>query len=321
VDVDAFTTKHTPEWQRLAEATNGGAPGLARLGGARIDEIVSLYLRVSGHLAEVQTRYHDPSLEAYLTQVVSQAHGAIYGGEPRSVRSLVRLFGSQYREALRRTMPFIAVMAALFVVVALSTGVWIGTSRAARAGVVPGLVRGFVRNSGPSPLRQPAASLSTLIMFNNIRVSLIAFATGVAFGLPTFFLIIQNAVLLGALAGASAAAGGSGRFWSLILPHGLLELTAIFVAAGAGLRIGWSLIDPGDRRRSEALAAEARDAVLVAIGVIPAFVIAGIIEGFLTPSGVPGALKITVGVIVEVIYLAFLFAPGFYKRPDAFSLR
>ena len=134
MDVDAFTTKHTPEWQRLAEATNGGAPGLARLGGARIDEIVSLYLRVSGHLAEVQTRYHDPSLEAYLTQVVSQAHGAIYGGEPRSVRSLVRLFGSQYREALRRTMPFIAVMAALFVVVALSTG--------ARAVPKPGCFRG-----------------------------------------------------------------------------------------------------------------------------------------------------------------------------------
>jgi len=322
VDIDAFTERHRAEWKHLDDACAGGSRGLARRGGEEIDEIVRLYLRVSGHLAEAQTRYHDPSLEDYLTSVVTRAHGAIYGSEPRSLRSLLEVFGSRYREEVRRTLPYVLAAGAVLLGFAIATGIWIGTSRTARAGVVPGLIRGFVRDSGgEGAIRFPAASLSAQIFLNNARVAILAFVTGIALGIPTMFMIVQNAVLLGALAGATTAAGASGRFWSLVLPHGLLELTAICIAGGAGLRMGWSLIDPRDRPRGVAVADEARGAVIVALGVIPAFVIAALIEGFFTPSGIPGGIKIGVGGLVEAAYLAFLVLPSIYRRPAAFSRR
>ena len=143
-----------------------------------------------------------------------------------------------------------------------------------------------------------------------MQVAFFAFALGITLGVGTLFMVVQNALLLGVLAGAFAAAGKSGPFWSLILPHGLLELTAICIAAGAGLRMGWSIVDPGDRPRTRALAEEARDAVMVVLGVIPAFVIAAFIEGFVTGSALPNPVEIGLGAAVAVGYVAFLFGVG-----------
>jgi uncharacterized membrane protein SpoIIM required for sporulation len=102
-----------------------------------------------------------------------------------------------------------------------------------------------------------------------------------------------------------------------VLPHGFLEIMAICIAGGAGLRIGWSLIDPGDRPRSVALQEEATDAVLVVIGVIPAFAIAALIEGFVTGrTGFP-LLEVGLGAVVALAYLAFLFG----RRPTIRAAR
>jgi len=147
-----------------------------------------------------------------------------------------------------------------------------------------------------------------LILVNNVIVAFLAFAFGIGLGIGTVYLVIQNAVLLGALAGAYQAAGKAGVFWSLVLPHGLLEITAICIAAGAGLRMGWSVIAPGERLRGRALAEDSRDAVLVVTGVIPAFGIAALIEGFITGTSIPAGVQLGLGTGVAVAYLAFLFA-------------
>jgi uncharacterized membrane protein SpoIIM required for sporulation len=122
-------------------------------------------------------------------------------------------------------------------------------------------------------------------------------------------------VLLGSLGGAFAAAGRAGVFWSLVLPHGFLELVAICIAAGAGLRMGWSIVEPGDRPRTVALAEEARDAVLVVVGVIPAFAVAALIEGFLSGATGSAPLEIAVGAAVAAAYVLFLFGASRRRRP------
>ncbi len=157
------------------------------------------------------------------------------------------------------------------------------------------------------------ASLSTFIFINNVRVALLSFVAGLALGVGSIYFVAQNGLLLGTLAGAYQAAGKAGIFWPLILPHGLLELTAICIASGAGLRMGWSLIEPGDRTRGQSLVAEARDAVFVMVGVVPAFGVAALIEGFITPSGINHVLSITLGVVVVAAYVVVLFVP--LRRP------
>ncbi len=89
--------------------------------------------------------------------------------------------------------------------------------------------------------------------------------------------------------------GRTALFFGLILPHGLLELTAIFVAGAVGLRIFWSWVSPGPLPRLQSLAHEARTAVGIALGLVVVLFVSGVIEGFVTPSGLPTWARIAIG--------------------------
>jgi hypothetical protein len=101
-----------------------------------------------------------------------------------------------------------------------------------------------------------------------------------------------------------------GLFFGLILPHGLLELTAIFIAAGVGMRIGWTAIDPGERRRSDALAEEGRSSVAVILGLVLVFAVAGFTEAFVTPSGLPTWARVGWGVAIETAFIGYVTVYG-----------
>ena len=312
MDVDTYISKYRSDWERLEAATRGGQAALSRLDGPGLDETIRLYLRVSGHLAEARSRIGDPQLVAYLTQIVGRAHTAIYGAGSRSLRQVAAALTTDYRAAVRRTAPFIWVSAALFIAVLVLAVAWVTTSPEARAGLLPPWAEEAIRRVGgqrADPGIGPGA-VSTYIFLNNIRVAFLGFALGITLGIGTFYVLVLNALNVGILAGAFTAFGKAGPFWTLILPHGLLELTAIFIACGAGVRIGWALVAPGDRRRSTALAEEARGAVLVVAGVIPAFVLAGLIEGYVTGSALPSVVELGIGVVVWVAYVLFLLLPG-----------
>jgi uncharacterized membrane protein SpoIIM required for sporulation len=306
VDLDSYIATYSREWHALETAVSRSYRGSRA--GADVTEMIRLYLRASSHLAEVQSRYRDPALVDYLNGLVARAHAAIYGAEARSWRAALALFAGRYRAALRRTVPHILVVAALLFGVMLATGVWVATSPEAAAGVLPPAARDAVERTDTAvAIELGSAELSTFIFQNNVQVAFLAFALGITLGIGTVYVIVQNAALIGLLAGASQAAGTGHVFWALVLPHGFLELIAICIAGGAGLRIGWSLIDPGDRYRLTALGEEARDAVLVVIGVIPAFLVAALIEGFVTGrTGMPIG-EIALGAVVATGYVAFLF--------------
>jgi uncharacterized membrane protein SpoIIM required for sporulation len=104
--------------------------------------------------------------------------------------------------------------------------------------------------------------------------------------------------------------GRGDLFFGLIAPHGLLELTAVFVAGGTGLRLFWAWIDPGPRTRAQALAAEGRSAIAVALGLVLVLAISGVIEAFVTPSPWPTWARISIGVLAELAFLAYVFTVG-----------
>lgn len=319
MDLDSYIARHREEWRELDEAASR-AYGAASIDGPGITELIRLYLRASSHLSDVQSRYHDPALEDYLNGLVGRAHAAIYGTEARSWRSMVVLFGARYRAAIRRTLPHILVVAALLGGVLLAADLWVVTSSDAGAGVLPPSAREAVQRVDDVEVatEMSSSALSAFIFQNNVQVAFLAFALGITLGIGTLVVIVQNAVFIGLLAGAFQAAGKAPLFWALVLPHGFLELTAICIAGGAGLRIGWSLVDPGDRLRSTALAEEARDAVVVIVGVVPAFAVAAAIEGFVTGRTGAPILEVALGAAVATVYIALLFAP---RRRDAGSPR
>jgi uncharacterized membrane protein SpoIIM required for sporulation len=155
------------------------------------------------------------------------------------------------------------------------------------------------------------------IMTNNILVSMLAFAFGVVFGLPVLYVLITNGIHLGGLFGFTQAYGLSGGLFEFIIAHGVLELSVIVAVAAAGLMMGWALISPGNRKRSDALAIATRRAFTLLIGLAPLLVIAGTIEGNISPSDAPFAVKVTIGLTTGLLFYAYLLLAGRRARPTA----
>jgi uncharacterized membrane protein SpoIIM required for sporulation len=157
--------------------------------------------------------------------------------------------------------------------------------------------------------------MSGIITVNNIKVALTAFALGMTLGIGTVYVLIMNSAMVGGFAGAFAASGIEDVLWITLLPHGALELSAIVVSGAAGLMMGWSMWCPGQRTRRRALRESAVRAVQLVLGLIPAFVVAGCIEGFITPiDAIPPKLKVTIGVLAAAVFWLHLLLGG---RPRA----
>jgi uncharacterized membrane protein SpoIIM required for sporulation len=152
--------------------------------------------------------------------------------------------------------------------------------------------------------------MATLIFTNNIQVAFLAFSGGVLVGLGTVYVLVSNGLALGGVLGAAQFYGVAPLLWSFISPHGYLELTCIVIAGAAGLMLGDALLRPGLLLRREALAQAARQAVELVVGAAPVLVVAGLIEGFVSPSELPVAVKLAFGPIVGVALYALLLTVG-----------
>jgi uncharacterized membrane protein SpoIIM required for sporulation len=312
VDIDRFIETHQPAWRRLDDLTRRGQRGIRRLSPDDIDELVRHYQRVSGHLSLARTYYRDDALVTHLTGLVARAGALVYGTRVRTLRAAVRFVTHTFPAAMWHARWFIGAAAALFLLPAAAVAVWLATSPAALDLAGPEALREayVAEDFADYYTRDPSAQFAALVTTNNIRVAATAFAAGVLVCIPTAFILVLNGANVGVAAGLFAAAGQQPLFWGLILPHGLLEVTAVFVAGGAGLRLGWALVDPGDRPRRSALTDEGRRAVVIVVGLVGVFLIAGLIEGFVTGAPWPTWLRVGIGVTAWAAFTVYAVALG-----------
>jgi uncharacterized membrane protein SpoIIM required for sporulation len=311
MDIDRYVAEHQATWARLDELNRKGR-SVRRLSAAELDEIVSLYQRVSTHLSYVRTYLPDPALVTRLTALVATANGIVYGRRSGAWSSFSRFFSRSFPAAVWINRWFVLAAALLLLVPALVLGVWIASSPAAFEATAPAAVReAYINDDFESYYSsEPAAQFASEVFTNNVRVAILAFAAGVLFCVVTAYILVYNGASLGVVAGLFAAMGEQPKFWGLILPHGLLELSAVAVAGAAGLRLGWTVIDPGDRPRLPALAEEGRRAAVIVLGLVAAFLVAGLIEGFVTGRVANTALRVAIGVTAFAAFWTYVVAFG-----------
>ena len=123
--------------------------------------------------------------------------------------------------------------------------------------------------------------------------------------------MLFNGLLIGVVAVACQRAGMALSLWSFIAPHGVLELPAIFIAGGAGLLLAKGLLAPGFLSRRDSLTAAAATAVRLLLGVIPLLIVAGLIEGFVSPTDIPETMKFAIGASLFVLLAGYVsLLPG-----------
>jgi uncharacterized membrane protein SpoIIM required for sporulation len=74
--------------------------------------------------------------------------------------------------------------------------------------------------------------------------------------------------------------------------------------------IGTALVMPGDLTRADALKSRGMEAIRLIIGCVPVLVVAGIIEGFISPRPIPVAIRIAIGVLTGIALWLYLFLAG-----------
>lgn len=306
VDLDAYVAAHQEQWARLEQLARQ-----RRRSGAEADELLDLYQRVSTHLSLVRSVSPDPGVVAHLSSVLSKARVAMVGTRTGSWRGLLRFFTDTFPAALYRLRWWWVSTAAIGVAFAVAVGLYalqhpsVWTSQ-----LTPEEVEAYVGTDFEHYYSEfPHHEFATLVWVNNAWVAALCIALG-ALGVPVVYLLAQNLIGVGLVGALMAAHDRTGLFFGLILPHGLLEITAVFVAGASGLRLFWSWVRPGPRSRLDSFAAEGRRAVGVALGLGVVLLVSGAIEGFVTPSGLPTAARVAVGICAEALFVAYVFVVG-----------
>ena len=311
MDLDAYVAAHSPQWARL-ESLLGRASRPRRLSGAEVDELVDLYQRTATHLSVVQSAGPDPALISRLSSLVARARSVVAGGRRSTWSDIGRFLTVDFPAICYRTRWWWIGAAAGFLLVAFALGSWVATSPEAQLAVgTPEEVRQLVEEDFEDYYSSaPAGEFAARVFTNNAYVAAQSIAFGVLLGLPVLYVLFMNAVNVGVAGGLMAANDRTGLFFGLILPHGLLELTAVFVACGLGLKMGWTVVDPGGRSRTRALGEEGRALLSGALGLALVLLVSGIVEAFVTPSPLPTWARLAIGVLVEVLFLAYVFVLG-----------
>jgi uncharacterized membrane protein SpoIIM required for sporulation len=307
--MDAFTVAHQAEWDRLGTLVRRRR----RLSGAEADELVTLYQRASTHLSLLRAgTAADPARVARLATLVAGARSAVTGAHVPSWRVVARFAVRDFPAAAYRARWWWLGAALGSAVVAVATGWWIARSPGVQSALLPPAdAKSLVQQQFQSYYSSsPAAAFAAHVWTNNVWVAAQALIYGILLGIPTVYVLLENAVNVGVDAGFMIGHGKAALFFGLILPHGMLELSAVFLAAAAGLKLGWTVIDPGHRRRGEALAQEGRAMITITVGLIVVLGVSGLIEAFVTPSPLPTWARITIGAVAVTAFLGYTLGLG-----------
>lgn len=311
MDIDSYLATNAGAWSRLEDLTRRAGRSAGDLSPTELEELVALYQRTSAQLSYARTRYADAALTARLTRLVAGANAVIYGRRSTSARVLLDFFRWTFPVAVYRSRRFVWVSAVLMFLPAVLVWLWlIGDPVAMDASAPASLRRDYVRNRFEQ-YYDPGAVFFTEVTTNNIRVTFTVFGMGIVLPfLGSVLILLLNGMSVGEVAAWMSEAGDGWRFLGFILPHGMLELSAIVVAGGASLALGWALVAPGDRRRGDALREEGRRLMVVVLGCAVMLIASGVIEGFITGSGLPVWARVGIGALGWIAFIIYIRTQG-----------
>jgi uncharacterized membrane protein SpoIIM required for sporulation len=312
MNLKRWIARREPNWKTLDQLLKQAeSKGLKKLKPDQIQTLASLYRSAAADLARAQTHSVGETLTHQLQSLTGRGYGLIYqSSRKQEWQSLLQFFRYGFPSIVRETWVYTGIATALFVLSGLVAWWYSHRDPVFLEMIVPEHLIQKVRGDGELWMgsilgSEPAAASN--IMTNNIGVCFKAMAGGISAGIITCLLLVFNGLLIGGVSALVEQNGLGIPFWGFVFPHGSLELPAIFLSGGAGLLIARAILFPGKYARGEALKIYGQQAAQLIYGIIPMLIIAGTIEGFLSPSPlVPDFFKYGIGIIIFMTLITYL---------------
>jgi len=290
----SWLKKRRPYWARIDELlTRSGRSGVRALTHAELQELALLYRQTASDLATIREDASSRNLAHYLNQLLGRAHNLIYMGRRSRPSGIIKFYRETFPQVFRDTLPYtIAACTIFFALAAAGMMMAVVDPAFQRYLLGPAMMATIEkRQMWTDSLVTIKPLASRAILQKNLTVSFTTFALGITAGIGTIWMLALNGLLFGVVNAACWQAGMSRQLWGFVAPHGVIELPAIFIAGGGGLLLAKGLLFPGTLPRRASIAREGGRAVRLVLGIIPMLIVAGTIEGFVSPSDLPVSLK------------------------------
>lgn len=306
MDIDAFTAAHRDEWERLAQLAKQRS-----FTGADADELIDRYQAGAAHLSAIRSTAGHTVQGERLSLYLSRARNRFTGTPANVISRVPAFFLRAIPAALYRIRWLSLAVTASFFVIAVLYFLWVSNDPLVLASL-----------GSPAELEEYAnerfvnyysdyseLSFGATVWTNNALIAAICVAAGFT-GFWPVSILYSNASQTGEIAAIMNEYGRLDDFFLYIAPHGQLELYSIFVAGAAGLALFWAWLVPGRQSRAAAFAAAGRSLMTIAVGLALSLLVTGIIEGFVTRQEWPWPIKIGIGTVALLSFLAYQWILG-----------
>lgn len=296
----------------LLDRSGARRPGPAALWVDELDELVRLYRRATSDLAIARRDYPGDPVTVVLNQLVARGYGIVYRDPPAALSRLGRFYAHELPREYRAAWPFLVAAAAMFFVPLVVSALAVALSPEAARLILPSAMLDEI-SRGQTWFDSSLAErpyLASFIMTNNLQVALLALAGGLLGGVLTAAVLIDNGIFIGGVIGALVAHGLTDRLVGFVSPHGFLELSVVVVAGASGLMLGKAVVWPGLPTRRSALVTAGQRSIRLLLGMLPVLGLAGLLEGFVSPSTFPWPFKLAIGLTTAVLLYGYLLIAG-----------
>ncbi|QDA61137.1 stage II sporulation protein M [Hymenobacter jejuensis] len=285
-----FLRQNEAKWRRFETEPPAGP-----------DELATRFVELTDDLAFAQTFYPNSPTTQYLNALTGKLHQAIYKNKKEAPGRFKRFWQHELPLVVgrhHRTLGWALVVFLVFTALGALSAAYDDTFvRVVLGDDYVNTTLDNIEKGDPMAVYKgmSEAPMFLFITVNNVRVALMTFALGVSFSLGTAYMLFKNGVMLGSFQYFFYQKGVLLPSLLTIWIHGTLEISAIVLAGGAGFVMGNSLLFPGTYSRAASFRRGARDGVKIAIGLVPIFILAGFLEGFVTRhTEMPAALSVAI---------------------------
>jgi len=314
-----FLKKYKTKWQTFEKVLRGNEDK-----DLKPDEIADLYIELTDDLSYARTFYPESKTVQYLNNLSLEAHRKIFTYKKLDAERPMQFFITELPLLLKKNRKYIFISLLVFMV---STA--IGAVSAANDAEFIRLILGDsyvnttlenIKKGDPMAIYKSENNLDMFfgITINNIKVSFYVFVSGIFSAFATMYLLFQNGVMLGAFQYFFYEKNLMNVSASAIYLHGTLELSAIVIAGAAGILLGNGFLFPGTYNRRYALKQSAKESMKIIAGLIPVFIAAGFIEGFITRyyKDMPSIFNYLIIIVSAtfVLFYYFIYPEKVYKK-------